>query len=636
MKVLLEPIIAYLTIKVSVANEQGALQFVVSRRHNSILNILVRAMTNIFTGVLLWILLSHWKCSAIQPSNEDRSSKANSTLSEKNHTKQDISQLHSPGNGTLECSMLWSCCGREAYQNRDILPYGIVNCGENNALSILNGYCLTIDEETDTLEAGRCLYNYNTHDRIYNDLPRSKSKLNDFMCGLEAELNRTGTLCGKCQDGYYPLAYSYDMTCVQCPNGKSNWWKFVLAAFLPLTIFCIIILFFEINVVSSRFQGFLFYSQMISTPAMVRVFMLLGNYYTKSETHTSHVALRSLAAFYGIWNLDFFRSMKLGICLGTDTLQTLSLDFIVGVYPLLLIVVSYVLIELYDRNFRPVVIMWKPFRRLFSLFKENRDLRTSIIDSFATTFLLANIKFQSVSFDLLIPIKAYHLYDTGNWTYSYRLFYDATVPYFGSRHLPYAITAVIVTILCTLLPVLLLILYPFRCFQKFLNLLPVRWYILHTFVDSFYGSYKDGTQPGTRDCRWFASLFFLSRFCMMFAGAYTESAMYFPTATMILVMIALLFVNVQPFKENYSHFTYINVCHVLLLALWNICFIGIRGASFSQWQSLLYLIMLVVVVFFPLLFISAIVLHWMCSQRKFGTDVIAKIRAWRNGYDIIP
>ena len=82
------------------------------------------------------------------------------------------------------------------------------------------------------------------------------------------------------------------------------------------------------------------------------------------------------------------------------------------------------------------------------------------------------------------PVKVYHLYDTGNWTYSYRLFYDATVPYFGSRHLPYAITAVLVFMLMTILPMLLLSLYPFRCFQKFLNLLSVCWYILHTFVDS--------------------------------------------------------------------------------------------------------------------------------------------------------
>ena len=147
------------------------------------------------------------------------------------------------------------------------------------------------------------------------------------------------TLCGKCEDGYYPLAYSYDMKCVQCPNGKSNWWKFVLAAFLPLTIFYVVVLFFKINVASSRFQGFLFYSQMISLPGLVRL-IILGNY-NKSKNETARIAIRCLVVFCGFWNLDFFRSINFGICLGTDSLQTLALHFIVGAYPLLLMMVSY-------------------------------------------------------------------------------------------------------------------------------------------------------------------------------------------------------------------------------------------------------------------------------------------------------
>ena len=345
-------------------------------------------------------------------------------------------------------------------------------------------------------------------------------------------------------------------------------------------------------------------------PAMVQVYLFI--YHTKSETQATLVAIRSFAAFYGFWNLDFFRSIKFGICLGTDALQTLALDFVIGIYPLLLMVASYVLIELYDRNFRLLVIMWKPFRRLFGLFRENWNLRTSLIDSFATTFLLANIRFQSVSFDLLTPVKVYQIFNTGNWTYSYRLFYDPTVPYFGLRHLPFAVIAVMVMVLFTIIPVFVLILYPFRCFQKFLNLFPIRWYILRTIVESFYGCYKDGTQPGTRDCRWFASLFFLSRFCMMFAGAYTYSAMYFPIATMILVMVTLLFVTVQPFKYNTSHFTTINAFFILLLALLHSCCI-VAMATTSEWQPLvsLFLAMTIIVVVLPLLYISATVLHWM-------------------------
>ena len=122
------------------------------------------------------------------------------------HSVKRIIPRKIPLNYILLAMTLWNvpCYGlavhdHGAYQYRDILPHGIVNCGQHNALS--TDYCLTIDEEPDTLEAGRCLYNYNRRDRIYSDLPRSRSKLNDFMCGLEAELNRTGTLCGKCQDG---------------------------------------------------------------------------------------------------------------------------------------------------------------------------------------------------------------------------------------------------------------------------------------------------------------------------------------------------------------------------------------------------------------------------------------------------
>ena len=457
---------------------------------------------------------------------------------------------------------------------------------------------------------------------------------NDFMC---KDFHRTGTLCGKCQDGYYSRAYFYDMKCVQCPNGKFNWWKFVLAAFLPLTIFYIIILFFKVNIVSSRFQGFLFYSQMISVPALVRLFIIFGKYEDgNSQNRIVLMSVRCLTTLYGIWNLDFFRSINFGICLGIDTLQTLALELIVGAYPLLLMVVSYFLIKLYERKFRLLLIIGKPVQVFFGLFQENWHIRTSLIDVFVTTFLLTNVKFQSVSFDLLTPVVVYHFNATGNWTYSIQLFYDATVPYFGSRHLPYAIVGLIIVLLFAILPVLLLVLYPFCCFQKLLNQFPFRWYILHTFLDSFYGSYKDGTQPGTRDCRWFASVFILSRFCLMLVAASLSNSIYFTLATMVLTIVALLFIAVQPFKENASHFTTFNAFFLLLLALLHCCMIGLT-ASIASAQSMVlpYNIMAITAAILPLLYISVIVLHWVCNRRKFRTNIVSKLRAWRNGYDAI-
>jgi hypothetical protein len=80
---------------------------------------------------------------------------------------------------------------------------------------------------------------------------------------------------------------------------------------------------------------------------------------------------------------------------------------------------------------------------------------------------------------------------------------------------PYAILAIVVLCALVILPITILALYPFAFFQKFLNLFPVRWYVLHTFVDAFQGCYKDGTEPGTRDFRWFSAVY-LSFRCVAF------------------------------------------------------------------------------------------------------------------------
>ena len=103
-------------------------------------------------------------------------------------------------------------------------------------MTLLTTYCATYSEDIGSVEVGSCTYNEgNIHStmsnaHIYTSLPHNVSELNEFMCG---ELfNRTGTLCGECKDGHYPLVYSFDMNCVECPDGNSNWWKFLLVAFL--------------------------------------------------------------------------------------------------------------------------------------------------------------------------------------------------------------------------------------------------------------------------------------------------------------------------------------------------------------------------------------------------------------------
>lgn len=322
-------------------------------------------------------------------------------------------QLLLPDNRLRSCNAPWTYCKGTCMCGNVV--YKIIHCNVRDNSTILTCNCITYNEREGLTEIGSCIYNSgplhkgNVAFTGYTAIPLQVRDLNEVMCGRR--FNRNGTLCGKCREGYYPLAYSYNVSCVQCPGQRYHWWTFALAAFLPLTIFYFVVLFFEINITSSHLHGYVFYSQMISSPIMVRAVFSDVTSKPKSEA-----ALKWVVSFYGIWNLDFFRSFDLNICLGTGTLETLALDFIVGAYPLVLMALSYVLIELHDRNFKPLVVTWKPFRILFGLVRKNWEVRTSLIDAFATFFLLSNVKFQSVSFDLLVPVVVYHLSPTGELT----------------------------------------------------------------------------------------------------------------------------------------------------------------------------------------------------------------------------
>ena len=62
--------------------------------------------------------------------------------------------------------------------------------------------------------------------------------------------------------------------------------------------------------------------------------------------------VRLIPAIYGMWNLDFFHTLLPDICLNINTLHVLALDsIIIALYPMFLVVITYLLVDLYDRQF---------------------------------------------------------------------------------------------------------------------------------------------------------------------------------------------------------------------------------------------------------------------------------------------
>ena len=98
---------------------------------------------------------------------------------------------------------------------------------------------------------------------------------------------------------------------------------------------------------------------------------------------------------------------------------------------------------------------------------------------------------------------------------SWRSFSPGNIEFLHGDHIPFVVLAISMLIVFIIVPTLILICYPFRCFQKCLSYYQIRLHCLRTFVDSFQGCYKDGTEPGTYDLRW------LSSYGLVFVCPYT-------------------------------------------------------------------------------------------------------------------
>ena len=514
-----------------------------------------------------------------------------------------------------------------------VYPKNLIHCNGTRSF-VLKYACVTFHEDTQLTSVGVCIRALNrtksrgdlASDTTYHLLPGNVSQLDDKMC---RPFNRTGKQCGRCLPDQYPLAYSYHMNCILCPHARWNWFRYIMAAYLPLTLFYLLILFFKINTTTSHLFAVVYCCQSLTMPINIRSIFNEIEHDTNSHSFTAIMA-KLLCSLYGIWNLDFFRPFYSDLCLGIGILPTLTLDYVIAVYPLLLILISYLLIVLHSKSFRVVTILWRPFHALFSLFRRNWDIRTSVIDAFATFFFLSNVKFFSVSFDLLIPTAVYQLYPD-HYNYTFGLYYAADVEYFGSEHLPYGILAIVMLCVFVILPCTVLSLYPFAFFQKFLNLFPFPWYILHTIVDSFYGCYKDGTQPGTRDYRWCLSIFFTIRLCQFLLYAIPDKVVYSLIVLLILVVLITLMAVVQPFK-SFHHNT------ITIISLQLIAFVIIIAVSVPVTVTVapdylyFFYVLAMTACAVPLLFFIASFFYWVYAHRRFGLNALFRVKAWRQGY----
>ena len=279
------------------------------------------------------------------------------------------------------------------------------------------------------------------------------------------------------------------------------------------------------------------------------------------------------------------------------------------------------LIELHSRNFRFLVCLWKPFRRFFIHFRKQWDIKTSVIEAFATFLLLSNFKFLSVSFDLLTPTEVRNI--NGSLLGLF-LWYDGSIAYFGKEHLPYTVLALLLLLIFVIFPIVLLLLYPMGCFQQCLGRCGLSFHALRIFMNAFQGCYTDGTN-GTHDCRYFAALNLIIHFIFFFILAFTLDVLFYAVGQFMLIVFAMLIAIIQPYKAQFAVYNIVDTVFILLLALWNCSVMCLELASMKDHRyKYSSQVVSAVIAILPLFYITAITLHWVCSRTKIGQNVIRK------------
>ena len=269
----------------------------------------------------------------------------------------------------------------------------------NNKAYLLVSFCATLDKQSKILSLGVCPYQglsvLRYGDHWYTQLPDNVSELNDNMCG---QLNRKGKLCSECKDGYGLSTTSVGFQYFECSKCAGTWYGVPLFLFLelfPLTVLYLIILIFQINITSGSITCFIFYNQLVVI-ALDRVFggddpKVSDIIYAASEQcSVTKWIFNILMTFCDVWNLRFFRNVLPSFCIssGLKAIHISFLDYISVFYPLCLIFLTWVSVEMYDRKFKLLVWLWKPFQRCF----KGKQYRIDFINTFASFFLLSFTK----------------------------------------------------------------------------------------------------------------------------------------------------------------------------------------------------------------------------------------------------
>ena len=480
---------------------------------------------------------------------------------------------------------------------------------DKDYIKIQDGHCITWNDETNATEVSLCLLtrllNYDVCGkygsyRIPTNI--SGSELNRMICG---GYNRQGPYCKECIDGHGPAVFSDSLICASCSERKHLWILNLSVQLLTVTLMYLIVIVLQINATSSPLNNIITYCQLF-----INGLKYGSGLHRRFLCFVGKDVTDFLIAIFGIWNLDFLRVYTPPMCVSQSlkTINILLFDYIIALYPFVLTAVIFLCIKLHDRNFKIIILLSLPLKKLLTYFRINWNPKTSILTTFATFFILVYSKLLYVSVNFLFVIHPYNCQGIPGSTV---LLYDPTVQFFHSEHIPYAIFALSIIFIFVLLPPLLLLLYPTRLFRKCLSCCGFqRWDILHPIMDVFQGWYKDGTE-GTCDFRPLSALYMLIRVGFVFMILFLhimdikdDNLMEWIGPGLVHFGIGIMFFIVKPYKKQWMNRAD-GICLV---------FYGSLVLAQNYHYKIIYIFMIITRIGFSPIVIMSLILVYRCAS----------------------
>ena len=272
---------------------------------------------------------------------------------------------------------------------------------------------------------------FNGHDNNRKHLlklPKNPLVLNSFTCNLLNRAVEDGR-CGRCANGTGPSIGTAGIQCVEC--SPVNILYHILLRYLPATAVFLLILILQIDVTSAPMALYVLYCN-----AGVVFFQTHYGYrftFVFSTTSYKYV-IKVLLTLNSIWSFDplFFLSPPLCLSPHVEDINRTYIEFLATLYPFLLLFLTFVLVELHAKDFRPVVVVWKPILHKLIRFRRKWNPNSSFVQSFATLFFLSYAK---PIFLTSVPITVVHYVNELGQSRKVAPLIDPTISFWHTKHI---------------------------------------------------------------------------------------------------------------------------------------------------------------------------------------------------------